>query len=132
MTDVLRLGELIIARLIAAVPDLGGRVYDKAAADTAYPYATLGPIYGTEADAEGIEADDWTVQIDLWDRRTKLDMAALAATVRRALKGWADIDEVTMHPLQVGTPRVMDDPDGQTVHGVLLVEVLLEADPTAA
>lgn len=127
MTDIRRLGQIILARIGTQVPELGGRVYDKATETAVFPYVTLGPIYGAEADVECIEADDWTVQIDLWDRKSnKLKTAELAQKVRRALKGWADTGAVTMHPLSVGAPRIMDDPDNVTVHAVLLVEAMLE------
>lgn len=127
MTDIRRLGQIVLARIGAQVPELGGRVYDKATETAVFPYATLGPIYGVEEDVECIEADDWTVQIDLWDRKSnKLKMAELAQKVRRALKGWADTEAVTMHPLSVGTPRIMDDPDNVTVHAVLQIEAKLE------
>lgn len=127
MTDIRRLGQLILARIVAEVPELGGRVYDKAFEGVAFPYATLGPIYGSEADAECIEADEWVVQIDLWDQASnKLKMAELAQKVRCALKGWSDTSEVTMHPLSVQTPRIMDDPDPGIVHGVVQVEAEME------
>lgn len=131
MTDVRRLGQIILDRVAAEVPELGNRVQERATEGLAYPYCTLGPIYGAEDDAECIEADDWTLQLDVWgDRPTwnKLRMAGLAQQVRRVLKGWADTAEVTMHPLTVQTPRVMDDPDGKTVHAVLLVEAMVERD----
>lgn len=131
MTDLRRLGQIILARIAAEVPEFGGRVLDKATETTAFPYVTLGAMYGAEGDVECVRADDWTVQVDVWDRNTsKLKMAELAGKVRRALKGWSDTDEVTMHPLRVGPPRIMDDPDLRTVHAVLLVEVILEDGPT--
>lgn len=129
MTDIRRLGQIILARIAAEVPELGGRALDKATETTPFPYVTLGAIYGVEQDVECIEADDWTVQVDVWDRNTsKLKMAELAGKVRRALKGWADTNSVTMGVLRVGPPRIMDDPDLRTVHAVLLVESVLEAN----
>lgn len=130
-TDIRRLAQIVMDRVAAAVPELGGRVQEWATEDLAYPYCTLGAIYGAQADVECIEADDWTIQLDLWGERpewNKASLAGLAQKVRAALKGWSDTDEVTMHPLTVQTPRVMDDPDGVTVHAVLLVEAMVESD----
>lgn len=127
MTDIRALGKIIIARVAAEVPELGGRVYDKATASVAYPYATIAAIYGVEADAECIDMDEWTVQLSIWDRETnKLAMGELAQRVRRVLKGWSDTGAVTMHPLSVQAPRIMDDPDGETVHAVLMIEAMVE------
>lgn len=131
MADIRRLGQIILDRVAAEVPELGGRVQERATEGMASPYCTLGPIYGADADAECIEADDVTIQLDIWGARpvwNKLNMAELAQNVRKALKGWADIDGVTMHPLTVQTPRVMDDPDGKTIHAVVLVEAMVESD----
>lgn len=129
MTDVRKLGKIILDRVADQVPELGGRVQEWATEGLPYPYVTLGPIYGAEADVECIEADEWVVQLDLWGGRpewNKLKLAGLAQRVRSSLKGWSDTDELTMHPLSVGTPRVMDDPDGETVHAVIMVEAMVE------
>lgn len=129
MTDIRRLGQIVLDRVAAEVPELGGRVQERADEGLEYPYLTLGPIYGVDGDVECIQADDWTIQLDLWAERpawNKLRLAALAQKVRASLKGWSNTDEVTMHPLMVQAPRVMDDPDGTTIHAVLLVEAMVE------
>lgn len=128
MTDIRRLGQIILDRIIAEVPEISGRAFDKAIESTTHPYVSLGPITGTEDDADCVEADEWTLQVDIWDRTNKLRVAELAQSVRLALKGWADQAEVTMHPLQVRPARILDDPDGKTVHAVLMVEALVERD----
>lgn len=135
MTDIRRLGQIILDRVAAEVPELEGRVQERATLGLAFPYCTLGPVYGVEGDVECIEADEWTVQLDIWGQiprapgdggLNKLSMAELAGKVRRALKGWSDTDAVTMHPLSVQAPRIMDDPDGKTVHAVIMVEAMVE------
>lgn len=131
MTDIRSLGQIILGRVAAEVPELGGRVQERATAGLAFPYCTIGPVYGVSDDAECIEADEWTIQLDVWGQIpgwNKLSMAELAGKVRRALKGWADTGAVTMHPLSVRTPRVMDDPDGVTVHAVVMVDAMVEVD----
>lgn len=131
MTDIRRLAQIIMDRVAAEVPELGGRVQERADKGLSFPYCTLGPIYGVQNDAECIEADEWTVQLDIWGQIPKWDklkISMLAGKVRRALKGWSDTDAVTMHPLSVQAPRVMDDPDGKTVHAVVMVEAMVERD----
>lgn len=125
--DVRRLGQLILARIIAEVPELGGRVMDKAQEMTAAPYLTLGPMAALEDGAECIEAEEWTLQFDLWDRQSaKLKLAELAQKVCAALRGWRDVDEMTMHPLRVLPPLIADDPDGVTQHAVIRVVASVE------
>ena len=129
MTDVRRLGQIILARIAAEVPVLDGRVNDWSTEGTAYPNVTLDAIYGVENDAECIEADEWTIQFSVWDQNTsKLKHTELGQKVRYAIKGWSNTDEVTMHPLSVPPPTVSLDVDGKTMRARLMVEAMVERD----
>lgn len=116
-------------RLIAAVPDLGSRVYDRATKSTAYPYVTLGPSYWTDASVECIEGRTITLQVDVWcssgAAAGKGDAEDVVDDVATALNGWMDQDALTAHPARVALVRVMDDPEG-CVHGVVQIEVMVE------
>ena len=119
------LRRIIMDRLIEQVPALVGRVYDRAAEDTAYPYVTLGPSYWVDDSAECIQARIQTVQVDVWHSgAAKGALEDLVDDVSAALDGWA-VDELTMHPLQVTLARIMDDPSG-ALHGVVQVEAMVE------
>lgn len=121
------LREIVRARIIDQVTDLEGRVVDRAMKSTPYPYATLGPSYWTDASAECIEARDTTLQIDVWHSQSNKGVAEdLTDDIATALRGWADTDALTMHPLRVTLVRVMDDPDGVNAHGVVQVEATVE------
>lgn len=129
MIDIRRLGQLVMNRIIAEVPEIGGRVTDKAIEGTASPYLTLGPISATDERAECIEAEEWVIQFDLWDTMSaKLKVAALAQKISNAVRGWSDEAEVTMHPLDVLPPIIEDDPDGMTVHCIIRVVAYLEGE----
>ena len=119
------LRRIIMDRLIEQVPALVGRVYDRAAEDTAYPYVTLGPSYWVDDSAECIQARSQTVQVDVWHSgAAKGALEDLVDDVSAALNGW-DVDELTMHPLQVMLARIMDDPSG-ALHGVVQIEAMVE------
>lgn len=119
------LRRIIMNRIIAEVSDLAGKVYDRAAEDTAYPYVTLGPSYWVDDSAECIQARSQTVQVDVWHSgAAKGALEDLVDDVSAALDGWA-VDELTMHPLRVTLARVMDDPSG-ALHGVVQVEAMVE------
>lgn len=127
MADIRRLGQLIIARVAAEVPELGGRVSDWNIESEAFPNATIDTAYGVETDAECIEADAWVIQLSVWDINSNtLKHAQLGDKVRQALKGWSDTDEVTMAPLRVGPPVVTRDTDGLTMRARLMVEANVE------
>ncbi|MBU0368023.1 DUF3168 domain-containing protein [Acinetobacter baumannii] len=119
------LRRIIMNRIIDEVPGLDGKVYDRAAEDTAYPYVTLGPSYWVDDSAECIQARSQTVQVDVWHSgAAKGALEDLVDDVSAALDGWA-VDELTMHPLQVTLARIMDDPSG-ALHGVVQIEAMVE------
>lgn len=124
------LRQIIRARIIAQVPGLTGRVYDRATESTAYPYATLGPSNWVNEDVECIDARLVTQQIDIWHSASnKGVLEDLTDDVSGALAGWSDTISLTMQPLRVYLVRIMDDPDGVSVHGVVQVEARVERDP---
>lgn len=121
------LRQIVRARILDQVPDLTG-VYDRATDSSDHPYATLGASYWTDDSVECIEAREITLQIDLWHSQSNKGVAEdLTDDIATALRGWADTGALTMHPLRVSLVRVMDDPDGKSVHGVIQVEGLVEA-----
>lgn len=120
--------QVVMDRIIDQVPSLSGRVYDRATEDTPYPYATMGPSYRSDASVECVEAQEWTVQVDIWHSRSnKGVLEDITDDVTTALKGWSDTNRLTAHPIGIGLVRVMDDPDGLSSHGVVQVECVIEA-----
>ena len=121
------LRRIVMDRIIAQVPDLDGRVFDKATENEAYPYATLGPSYWGDDSVECIEAREITLQVDVWhSSSSKGALEDLVDDVTAALKGWAVVVALTMHPITIGLVRVMDDPDGVSLHGIIQIEALVE------
>ncbi|MGA0615327.1 DUF3168 domain-containing protein [Paracoccus sp. KR1-242] len=118
---------MIQDRIIAQVPDLNGQVYDKASKDDPFPSVSLGPSYWTGDDADCIEGRTWTGQIDVWTEGNKGLCEDLADDIATALKGFADTTLIAMHPFEISLVRVMDDPDGVNVHGVIQIEAMIEA-----
>lgn len=121
------LRRIIRDRIVAQVPGLMGRVYDRAVETTPYPYATLGPSYWTDDSTECIKARVQTVQVDIWGDAAKGVVEDLVDDVATVLDGWVDTDALTMHPLRVVLARTTDDPQPGVVHGIVQVEAMLEA-----
>lgn len=123
------LRRAVLNRLIAEVPDLGGRVYDRATETDGYPYVTLGPSYWTDDDADCIEGGKYALQVDVWCSggagSGKGNAEDMVGDVKTALKGWMDQDAVTAHPAEIVLVRVMDDPSG-CVHGIVQIEIEVE------
>ena len=122
------LRQIVRARILDQVPGLNG-VYDRATESSVYPYATLGASYWTDGSVECIEAREITLQIDLWHSQSNKGVAEdLTDDIATALRGWADTDALTMHPLEIESVRVNDDPDGVSVHGIVIVRAMVEGD----
>jgi len=127
VSDIRRLIQLVMERVSDEVPELGGRVNDWSVETTAYPNATIDTMYGVETDAECITSDEWVIQMSIWDRNSNsAKHAQLGNKVRLALKGWRDVDEMTMQPLSVQVPVVTRDNDGVTMRARLMIEATIE------
>lgn len=123
------LRQIVIARIAAQVPALGGRIYDRATEGTVYPFASMGPSDWVDESVECIKARSIVLQIDVWGSRTnKGALEDLTDDVATALDGFADEVRLTMHPIRVVSVQVMDDPDGMTVHGIVRIEVDVESN----
>lgn len=110
---------------------VGDRVYDNAPKDAQFPYISLGPSDFYEDDSDCITGTVETIQIDVWHRdqnRKRLCKATVRAIYDVLHK--ADLmlpDPHALSQIIVGLTRVMNDPDGVSVHGVVGVEATLES-----
>jgi hypothetical protein len=123
------LRRAVMDRIIAQVPDLGGRVFDRATEDTDFPYVTMGPSSAVDASAECIIARTITLQIDVWHSRANKGVVEdLIDDIKLALHSYvADLESGNVQAeIEVGLLRVMDDPSEGVVHGVVQVETTIE------
>ncbi|MDI3335868.1 DUF3168 domain-containing protein [Defluviimonas aestuarii] len=112
---------------VAAI--VGQKVYDKPAATVSAPYLSIGPSDYVPEDADCIDGRTETVQIDCWSEAQdgKREVKALADAVKKALHGYAGTLTIgALVSLEAKLVRVLDDPDGITLHGVVQVEALIE------
>lgn len=127
--------NLVVATLLAApgVSALvGDRVYEVAppVGSRTYPDVTFGPSDGTDEDADCIGGEEHVLQLNIWDRNfgRKSRLKRVVDAVRSALHK-ADLDMPDPYALaliEVSRIRILDDPDGITVHGVVSVRAIIE------
>lgn len=116
----------------AAVMALVNAVYDKVQ-DNPWgdkdAYISRGPFYGIPDDAECIDGQEITLQLDIWSRRPdRWSMDDMIAAVRAALHEQdLDLGASALVSLRVSLWRIIDDPDPLTVHGVVQLDALVEA-----
>lgn len=90
MDPTQELQEEIIVALLASAPVnalVARRIYDLPPAGATAPYVSMGPASATQDDAECIETQEVTLQLDVWsDLRGYQQCRRIADAVRRALR----------------------------------------------
>lgn len=112
--------------LTAAVPY---PVYDRVPTSAEFPYISFGPDDFGEDDADCIEAEEGTVQIDVWSREVgKVEAKRITGQIKRALHGLElpIEDPFAVAICLVRSVRHVNDPDGLTTHGIVQVYLIVE------
>ena len=96
-------------------------------------YMSRGPFYGVPDDAECINSQEITVQLDIWSRKpNRWSMDDTIAAVRKTLHDRRlQLAQNALVSLRVSLWRIMDDPDPLTVHGVVQLTALVETPENA-
>lgn len=126
--------DLIYNTLMASpvlTEHVGKRIYDNPPTHPGYPYISFGPSYAIGAGVLCIDGQSVTFQIDIWtnDGGEKRNCRVIVDAVRDVLRT-ADLalpGPYSMGPIRISLVRVMDDPDPGIAHGVVQIEVHLEA-----
>lgn len=123
---------MILARLktdMTLADLIGQRIYDKAPLTAVRPYVTFGPLDWNEDDSEEILAREITQQIDVWSAAQggKFEAYRICDAIKRSLHQFeGSLTDNALVEIRVPSGRVMDDPDGTLLHGVLTVTVMIE------
>lgn len=121
--------EIIVAlRANPAVAALvANRVYDNVASAQA-PYVSMGPADAVQADADCIDGQQITVQIDCWsDQRGFQEARRVADAVKRALhRRELPFQHNALVTLEHRITRTMRDADGISSHAVVTFTAFVE------
>lgn len=121
---------LVLLKGNADVVDLvGDRIVDGNVDDLEFPNITMGPSDFVSDDADCITARQETFQIDCWTRQAgkKWPCRQLVDAVKSALhEAEGELESGALVQLTAGLSRVIDDPDGITMHGVVQVTAVIE------
>jgi hypothetical protein len=106
-------------------------IYRVPPTDAPFPYLGLPGAHVLDCIAEGFDGADATLQVDIWSRPDPTDYAeaeAIAAAVSAWARNLAFVIPgfVFVRALPIDT-RMLMDRDGQTIHGVVTLEI--SADP---
>lgn len=127
--------ELQKAIYDALVADAGvtalvsGRIHDMPPPGVRFPFVSFGPSDTVDEDADCIDARMEVVQLDIWSRAKdgRVEAKRIVDAVKTALHRTAPVMAVNaLVGLRVVLTRILDDPDGITVHGVVQVEAHVE------
>lgn len=108
---------------------VGGRVYDRAPEDAAFPYLSIGPEIAQPFEAQALDGWEMSLQLDAWSRKPgrvecRQIMAASYAALHDAALSVAG-EHLVMVVLEL--QLTMDDPDGVTTHGVQKFRIITES-----
>lgn len=127
----LELQGAIVARLksVSGVTALiGQRTYDAAPDPVTFPYVSLGPSDELSDNAECKQADEVTMQIDVWSRATGFpEVRRIAAAVRAALHEFeASLTDNAFVLIEHRQTRFLRDPDGLTSRAAMEFRAIIE------
>lgn len=133
MGPVEALHKAIRDRLVAdesVVEIIGARVFDRVPADVEFPYANFGEFQRLDDSADCIDGSEIYVTFHAWSRAYgSVEAKRLAATIVAALGTGAALDLSPSHRLvefATDSDRILEDPDGVTMHAVLTFRALTE------
>lgn len=129
MTDAaLELQGAITPRLKTYAPLsalIGAKVYNEVPAGTVVPYVSFGPTDSISDDADCVDTDEVSTQIDVWATNA-VECRRITDLVRRALKSDIELSDNALVLLEHDTTRVFRDADGKTYHGVVTMRAVIE------
>lgn len=117
-----------VVAVLKAAGIAGGRIHDSVPPTPTFPYVSIGPWTGTSDNADCIDAEEISAQIDVWSRQPGyVEAKKIARAVRTALR---DADMALANNALVlfehRITRVFRDPDGLTSHAALTFTALIE------
>jgi Protein of unknown function (DUF3168) len=91
-------------------------------------YIALGPSYVTTDDADCIDGAEIVFQLDAWSRsQGKVGCRKIVDAIKDALhQKDLELTENALVEIDIRFRNVVDDPDGQTKHGIVEVTVVAE------
>lgn len=114
----------------AVAAKVGAEIYDGVPENAGFPRITFGPSDSLPVSDLCPVTEEHTLQLDVWSRDagSKWPCRSICEVVKDALhlKGLALPGNLALSEIRVPSIRVMDDPDGLTVHGVIRVTALIE------
>lgn len=119
--------KALVARLRATVSDVGQRVFDRIPESAAFPYIAIGAIDVVDDEAESMDPATVTATIHVWSQAVgAVECRRICAATRTSLRGWApnlSADGFDAGPIRHDQTRDMQDADGLSTHGIVVVSV---------
>ena len=124
--------DFVLSKLNASTTVTGlvdNRIYDGPPASPVFPYISLGSTDFRPDDAECIASRQETLQIDCWTRKNgrKWPCKEIVDAVVSALRNQeGELSDGYLVEVNIDLARVMGDPDGITVHGLVQCTGLID------
>lgn len=90
-------------------------------------YVSFGAEYTTHSFVECVTKQSPTLQIDIWSRQVgRIHAKRIMAEVLRVLRSIDSLSDNALGSVNITLTRLMPDPDGLTIHGIIQVEFAVE------
>lgn len=133
MTPSVELQAAIVAalRADATLMALISGVYDRVPSSPwgdANGYISFGPEFVVYEDAECLEIHEINIQLDAWSRQVgRVHCKRIVDEARRVLLGLDELTENALVLSEAPLTRIVADPDGLTMHGIINLRYEVEA-----
>lgn len=106
---------------------IGKRIYDAPPPSPTLPYITIGPADALSNDAQCINGDEITQQLDVWSTEPgDAECKTICGRVRTLLRRLQCDQGGLRFEIEHRSTRVLDDADGITTHGVVTVQATID------
>lgn len=117
-----------VVAVLKAAGIAGGRIHDSVPSAPTFPYVSIGLWVGTSENADCIDAEEISAQIDVWSRQPGyVEAKQIARAVKVALRdAEMALASNALVLFEHRITRVFRDPDGLTSHAAITFTALIE------
>jgi hypothetical protein len=100
-------------------------IYDEVPDGTTFPYISYGYPTDTAFDTKQTDGAETIFQIDVWSRNGKKEVSDISGAIQNSLKEPLSVSGFSVPIFDLDFQQILDDPDGETKHGVLQYRILI-------
>lgn len=107
---------------------VGNRIYDRVPQNTQFPYISIGEFQTVDDGAECVDGVEVFADLHVWSRSAgQVQAKQIASAIRRVIHDQAfPVAGFNLVDIRHRDTRFLQDPDGETTHGVITFRALID------